>query len=115
MTTDMRLKKRKFNYCGKEYVLTCNMNVLAEVQEAYGGNFGEAIRSGNTMKSGLTFLAAMLNDYADTMGWDEHHTAKSVGRDLGMREMEILTECMQLVSASLTTGENADEEESEKK
>lgn len=112
---DMRLKKKKFTYCGKEYELTCNMNVLAEVQEAYGGNFGEAIRSGNTMKSGLTFLAAMLNDYADTMGWDEHHTAKSVGRNLGMRDMPIITECIQLVSASLTTGENADEEESEKK
>lgn len=69
-----------FELDGKTYKLRCNMNVLADVQEAYNGDLFEALSGKNTFKSLLHFLAAMLNDYADEMGWEERYTAKQLGR-----------------------------------
>mgnify|MGYP003306883232 CR=1 FL=1 len=81
---DIRLEEIPFEFDGKTYKMRCNMNVLADVQEACGGNIGDALRSGNTLKSVLLFAAAMLNDYADEQGWPERFTAKQLGRKLGV-------------------------------
>lgn len=78
--SDIRLEEVPFEFNGKTYKLRCNMNVLADVQEAYGGDFSAALSGNNTLKSALTFLAAMLNDYAEEMGWPERYTAKDIGR-----------------------------------
>lgn len=78
--SDIRLKEIPFELDGKTYMLRCNMNVLADVQEAYDGDFTLALSEKNTLKSTLIFLAAMLNDYADDMGWEERYTAKQLGR-----------------------------------
>ena len=77
---DIRLEEVPFELDGKAYLLRCNMNVLADVQEAYDGDLTAALSEKNTFKSVLTFLAAMLNDYADEQGWQERYTAKQLGR-----------------------------------
>lgn len=79
---DIRLEEVPFDFNGKTYMLRCNMNVLADVQEAYGGQIGEAMSEERPTKSVMEFLAAMLNDYADEMGWPERYTSRDVGRKL---------------------------------
>ena len=99
--SDIRLEEIPFELDGKTYLLRCNMNVLADVQEACGGNIGEALRDGNTLKSVLLFAAAMLNDYADEMGWPERFTTKQLGRKLSQNMLNPSL-IMGLVTRSLT-------------
>lgn len=80
--SDIRLESMPFEINGKTYQLRCNMNVLCDVQEAFGGDFVAAMDGKNAMRSVLTFLSAMLNDYADEKGWEERYTAKSLGRQI---------------------------------
>lgn len=105
----MRLKTTPFEFDGKTFELRCNMNVLADVQEAYGGIFSKALDG--TARSVLHFLAAMLNDYAESVGWDERYTSRDVGRALRpsqLNEMTLLV--MPLVTDAL---KGDDEPESE--
>ena len=78
--SDLRLESVPFSYEGRSYTLRCNMNVLADVQEAYGGNLAPALTGRGTLRSVLEFLAAMMNDYADEQGWFEpdFYTGKAV-------------------------------------
>lgn len=98
---DIRLEEVPFEFNGKTYKLRCNMNVLADVQEVYGGDFVAALNGGSTMKSALAFLAAMLNDYADEKGWEERFTQKSLGRMFKLNELPI-DKIMGLVVRSIT-------------
>lgn len=66
---DLRLEELPYVLDGRTYLLRCNMNVLADVQEAYDGDLTPALGSRGTLRSALEFLAAMLNDYADEQGW----------------------------------------------
>lgn len=77
---DIRLEELPFEFDGKQFLLRCNMNVLADVQDAFGGNIGTALTGGNLFRSVLEFLAAMLNDYAEEHGWPERYTARALGR-----------------------------------
>ena len=96
----VKMKEIPFELDGKRYKLRCNMNVLADVQEAYDGDFMSSLNSRQSMKSVLEFLAAMLNDYADEMGWPERFTAKQLGRKLyqdevpGVQIMSLVTEAV---------------------
>lgn len=96
----VKMKEIPFELDGKRYKLRCNMNVLADVQEAYDGDFMESLNSRQSMKSVLEFLAAMLNDYADEQGWPERFTAKQLGRKLyqdeipGVQIMSLVTEAV---------------------
>ncbi|MEG2383397.1 MAG: hypothetical protein RSB39_07380 [Oscillospiraceae bacterium] len=95
---DIRQKKVPFEFDGKSFELTCNMNVLADVQEAYGGEIASALSGTSTLKSLLTFLTAMLNDYADERGW-EWYTVRGVGRKLNPKSMgATLNTVMELVA-----------------
>ena len=47
---------------GRIYRLSCNMNVLADVQDEYDGNLLRALNTVHGLKSTLAFLAAMLTD-----------------------------------------------------
>ena len=99
---DVRLKTAIFEFDGKTFELCCNMNVLADVQEAYGGSINAALRATSTVKSVLTFLAAMLNDYAESAGWDAQYSARTVGRQLPPSRLDEVTRMvMGLVSDSL--------------
>ena len=62
----IQLKEIPFELNGKTYKLRCNMNVLADAQAAFGGDFGAALDPDNSFRSLTVFLAAMLNDYAES-------------------------------------------------
>lgn len=66
---DLRLRELPFDYEGRRYLLRCNMNVLADVQEENGGVLSPALDGSRYLKSSLQLLAAMMNDYADEQGW----------------------------------------------
>ena len=99
--SDIRLEEVPFTIEDKTYLLRCNMNVLADVQEYYGGDFASALDGKSTMKSALVFLAAMLNDYADDQGWEERFSAKSLGRLYNLKDLPI-DKIMALVVRSIT-------------
>lgn len=105
---DIRLEQMPFDLNGKTYLLRCNMNVLADVQEEYNGDFVAAL-NGSTMKSALAFLAAMLNDYADEKGWEERFTPRQLGRQFKLSDLPI-EKIMGLVVRSITP-EGAEEAE----
>ena len=96
----VKMREIPFELDGKRYRLRCNMNVLADVQEEYDGDFMESLNGKKAMKGILVFLAAMLNDYADEMGWPERFTAKQLGRKLyqdaipGVQIMSLVTEAV---------------------
>lgn len=105
--SDIRLEEVTFELDGKTYKLRCNMNVLADVQEYFDGDFGKALTEKNTLKSSLVFLAAMLNDYADDMGWEERFTPKQLGRKYKRFDLPV-EKIMGVVIRSITpdTAEN---------
>ena len=106
---DVRLKTADFELGGKRYILRCNNNVLADVQEAFG-SMAEALSGRHSMRTALTFLAAMLNDWADEQGWPERFTSRSAGRLLPPARMhELDGVVMPLVVSSLSSGENGTE------
>lgn len=126
--SDIRLNSLPFKYDGREYKLRCNMNVLADVQEAYGGDFSAALNGRGAMHSVLEFLAAMMNDYADEQGWFDEQvgptgfpaapilakrfTARQLGRVLHQGQIPG-AEIVRLVTASLSVKSEAQEPEAE--
>lgn len=110
---DVRLQEKPFRFDGKDFKLRCNMNVLADIQESYGGDFSAALRSTAALRTVHNFLTAMLNDYADEMGWPAY-TAKQVGRLLpadpaSMKERNALV--MGLVTAAITAEPSPEDSE----
>ena len=97
---DIRLEELPFEFDGKQFLLRCNMNVLADVQDVYGGSIGKALTGGNIFRSVLEFLAAMLNDYAEEQGWPERYTARSLGRKFTQHTLPT-SEIMGLVTRSI--------------
>lgn len=78
---DIRLKTAPFEWRGEKIKLCCNMNVLADVQEAYGGDISHAFR-GSTIRATLTFLTAMINDATDG-----DLTVREVGREIPISQL----------------------------
>ena len=78
---DIRLKTALFEWHGEKIKLCCNMNVLADVQEAYGGDISRAFK-GSTIRATLTFLTAMINDATD-----DDLTVREVGREIPISEL----------------------------
>lgn len=121
---DIRLHEIPFTLDGRQYTLRCNMNVLADVQEAYNGELSPALSSRGTLRSALEFLAAMLNDDADQRGLfepgvtaqglpcppelDRRFTARQLGRKL-KREQVPFEAIFRLVTEELTP-ESVEEE-----
>lgn len=114
---DIRLKTTPFEFEGKTYMLCCNMNVLADVQEAFGGDLNAALTAKTSVRSTLEFLAAMLNDCADGNGWPERYTVKQLGRKLpAILFPEVAPMVWELVHSACADpdGENSDSEDHEK-
>lgn len=82
---DMRLKTMPYEIDGKNLTLSCNMNVLAELQEEYG-DLMQFLETNRTMRSFLQLLAAMINDALDADGSDVRYTPDQLGRKLGWKE-----------------------------
>lgn len=95
----LKLEELPFEYEGKEYILRCNMNVLADVQDAYDGNIGAALDEKRPLNSVTKFLAAMMNDYAEEQNWPERVTARQVGHKLSR---SLAVEIMSLIVRSIT-------------
>lgn len=83
----LKLEQIPYEFEGKTYMLRCNMAVLEDIQEAHGGDLGEALNPERAINSAVEFLTAMLNDYADEMGWPERYTVKQVKRKLSFGEI----------------------------
>lgn len=83
----LRLEQIPYEFEGKTYMLRCNMAVLEDIQDAHGGNLGEALDPDHAINSAVEFLTAMLNDYADEQGWPERYTIKQVKRKLSFGEI----------------------------
>lgn len=99
--SDIRLEEIPFVFDGRRYLLRCNMNVLADVQEVFDGRIVEALNGENPTRSVLEFLAAMLNDYSDEQGWPERFTSRTLGRKLSPAMLPSI-EIMGLVSRAIT-------------
>lgn len=97
---DIRLEELPFDLDGKRFLLRCNMNVLADVQELHGGMISEALNGGKPTESILEWMAAMLNDYADEQGWPERYTVKSLGRKISLAMVKKL-DVMGMVTRAL--------------
>lgn len=111
---DIRLKTVPFEWAGKTYPLCCNMSVLADVQDAFDGDLDAALGK-RSLRGVLEFMAAMLNDAADTAGWPERYTAKEIGRRLSVADRRRLTDIvMGLVLSSCAADEPEQASGSEK-
>jgi hypothetical protein len=75
---------------GRVYRLSCNMNVIAYVQDEYDGNLLQALDRVRGIKSTLAFLAGMLTDAADSQGIKDENglplvfTRKQLIGDVGL-------------------------------
>ena len=117
---DLRLEELPFTHEGQRYLLRCNMNVLADVQEMNGGRISPALDGKRGQKATLQFLAAMMNDYADEQGWFDEpkdggepvlakpFTPRELGRTLSILEVPS-SEIMGLVLRSITPARASDE------
>lgn len=106
---DIRLKTFPFEYRGKTYKLAVNNNVLADVQEANGGAILNALDGRHALKSTLQFLAAMINDAADSVGDELLVTPKQLGRELTFQEVQkVGKEIAELITAAITVEEPAE-------
>lgn len=111
---DIRLQKEPLEINGKTYLLRCNFNVLADVQEAFGGDFLAAMDDNNSFRAVTEFAAAMCNDYAEEMGWPERFTARQMGRMLPMQEQNIWKmKIARLILSALGGGEPQQDEGSD--
>lgn len=112
--SDIRLQSELLELGGKTYLLRCNFNVLADVQEAFGGDFLAAMDDKNNFRAVTEFAAAMCNDYADEMGWPERFTARQMGRLLPMKEQNIWKmKIARLILTALGGEESAQDEGSD--
>lgn len=107
-----KLKTIDYEFEGRVYRLSCNMNVLADVQDEYDGNLLRALNTVHGLKSTLVFLAAMLTDAADTQGITDENglplrfTSKQLGRKLTMHQtLEAGTRIYPMIQAAVTPPE----------
>lgn len=113
--SDLRLREQTLELKGKQYKLRCNFNVLADVTEEYGGELPDPFDQATQLKVCRSFLAAMLNDYADEQGWPERWTPKKLGREMPGEAAVLLRLVMPLVIAAVfsrgAAGEGSEKKE----
>lgn len=108
---DLRLKTADVTVGGRTYKISCNMNVLADVQEMYEGNMSKALE--DTTANGMrNFLTAMVNDARDSLG-EEPLTAKQVGREISFSNAKKIV--IPLILAAFVPSKNKQQEEPEEK
>jgi len=90
--TSIRLEKKTVEFDGRVWEICCNMAVLDELQEAHGGDFS-AVMNLPSMQAAAAIFAAMLNDYAEDMGWEIRYTPRQVAKLVpfsALQEMDII-------------------------
>ena len=92
MMETTKLETVDYEFEGRVYRLTCNMNAIAYVQDEYDGNLVQALDRIHGIKSTLAFLAGMLTDAADSQGITDENglplvfTRKQLGRKLTLAQ-----------------------------
>ena len=92
MMETTKLETVDYEFEGRVYRLTCNMNAIAYVQDEYDGNLVQALDRIHGIKSTLAFLAGMLTDAADSQGITDENglplvfTRKQLGRKLTLTQ-----------------------------
>ena len=87
-----KLETVDYEFEGRVYRLTCNMNAIAYVQDEYDGNLVQALDRIHGIKSTLAFLAGMMTDAADSQGITDENglplvfTRKQLGRKLTLAQ-----------------------------
>ena len=117
-----KLPTLDYEFEGRTYRLMCNMNVIADVQDAYNGNLMAALRARHGLKSTLAFLAAMLTEAADTQdmtddsGLPLRFTGKELGRRFSMRQtLDVGEKIWPLIEAAVRPAEPEDGAAEDKK
>ena len=93
---DLRLKTKTVELDGKQFSLCCNFNVLADIEENHGG-IVPLLRQPSMIDTVRIILSCMLNDYADSMGWDCRYTPKDAGRVVFADSTPLLVHAHELV------------------
>ena len=92
MMETTKLETVDYEFEGRVYRLTCNMNAIAYVQDEYDGNLVQALDRIHGIKRTLAFLAGMLTDAADSQGITDENglplvfTRKQLGRKLTLTQ-----------------------------
>lgn len=112
--SDIRLKTDRLELDGEDWELRCSMNVLADAQEAFGGDLIEALNPVHRLRSAMVFAAAMVNEAAEIAGREERFTPAELGRKLPTaRPGDFIDKIMALVYDALDLG--TEEEDGKKK
>lgn len=112
--SDIRLKTDRLELDGETWELRCSMNVLADAQEAFGGDLIEALNPVHRLRSALIFAAAMVNEAAEVAGEETRITPAELGRKLPTaRPGDFIDKIMALVYDALDL--STDEEDGKKK
>lgn len=75
----LRLEEKPLEIGGRVYKLRCNMAVLDALEAAHGGEIS-AMFTLPPRQGACEIMAAMLNDYAEDMGWEQDWTSKKVSK-----------------------------------
>lgn len=111
MNDDIRVPTTEYTLGGKTYTLIANMNVLADVQEAFDGDMREALSRKHTLKSGLVIGAAMLNEACAISGDRERFTPDELGRKITAKEaMQFAETVTGLLLRAVMSDENPEED-----
>ena len=84
--SSLRLEEKPVEFEGRTYVLRCNMAVLDALQEAHGGDFAEVMQL-SPQQAAPEIFAAMLNDYAEDMGWEERWTRRQIAKRISYAQL----------------------------
>lgn len=82
---DVRLKTMPYEIDGHKLTLSCNMDVLAELQ-AQDSNLGQLLDDDRSMRNYLRLMAAMINSELRRQGVDATYTDGDLGRRISFRE-----------------------------
>ena len=98
--SDIRLKEAPYEIDGKTYILRCNFNVLADIQEEYG-DLPDIEDSQKILPNLRIYLSAMVNDYADEQGWPERFTPRQIGRKIKSIDADLVSTVTRLILTAL--------------
>ena len=82
---DVRLKTMPYEIDGHKLTLSCNMDVLAELQ-TQDSNLGQLLDGDRSMRNYLRLMAAMINSELRRQGVDAAYTDGELGRRISFRE-----------------------------
>lgn len=83
---DIRLKTVPYEYEGKTYQLCCDYFTIAEIIAEFG-KIPDILNKRYRLKYFPSILAAMMNSYADSQGWEERFTGREIGEAIDVKHI----------------------------